>query len=118
MTGERLKEVLYQAHVSQSELARRLEMSQQALNAALSAADIKTGLLERICEALGVDMGFFYPIGKSNNNVNNIKKQSAHNLHNGSGNITENVGPSQDALTIALQQNAELIALLKAEKGL
>lgn len=61
MTGKELKERLSKYGVSQSEIARRLGMSQQSFNQALMANDVKTGLLERIADVLAVSMSFFYP---------------------------------------------------------
>lgn len=62
MTGNRLKEILYEKKVSQSQIAKLLGVSQQSFNQMLAAADIKSSLLERIAEALGEDMSLFYPI--------------------------------------------------------
>ena len=53
MTGNRLKEILYEKKVSQSHVAKLLGVSQQSFNQMLAAADIKSSLLERIAEALG-----------------------------------------------------------------
>ena len=61
MTGKELKTKLSACGVSQSEIARRLDMSQQSFNQSLIVNDVKSGLLERIATAIGVDMTFFYP---------------------------------------------------------
>lgn len=114
MTGETLKTRISSCGVSQAEIARRLGMSQQSFNQALLVADVKTGLLERICEALGVDMSFFYPVGSTNNTTNNIHKQSAHNMHNGSGDIREEKGDNETIAEL-VKQNATLIELLKSK---
>lgn len=66
MTGKELKEKLTECGVSQSEIARRLEMSQQSFNQALVVNDVKSGLLERIAQALGLSMSFFYPTDGNN----------------------------------------------------
>lgn len=66
MTGNRLKEILYEKKVSQSQIAKLLGVSQQSFNQMLAAADIKSSLLERIAEALGENMSLFYPIEGSN----------------------------------------------------
>ena len=68
MTGKELKTKLSACGVSQSEIARRLDMSQQSFNQSLIVNDVKSGLLERIAAAIGVDMSFFYPT-ESNNAV-------------------------------------------------
>lgn len=111
MTGLQVKEKLYQAKVTQADLAKKLNLSSQQMSQALNAADIKSGLLEKICEALGVNMSFFYPEigGTVNNNTTNVRKQSAHNLSTGSGNITEQrqEGASDDIIQKLLESNAK-----------
>ena len=66
MTGKELKTKLSACGVSQSEIARRLDMSQQSFNQSLIVNDVKSGLLERIATAIGVDMTFFYPADNQN----------------------------------------------------
>ena len=61
MTGKELKTKLSACGVSQSEIARRLDMSQQSFNQSLIVNDVKSGLLERIATAIGGDMTFCYP---------------------------------------------------------
>lgn len=60
MTGQRLKEIIFKHKVSQSEIARQLGMSQQSLNQMLTAADVKSSLLERIAQVLNVPISFLY----------------------------------------------------------
>ena len=60
MTGDRLKEILQKLKVSQSEIARQLGMSHQSFNQMLSAADIKSGLLERISQVLDIPISSLY----------------------------------------------------------
>lgn len=117
MTGLELKEKLASQSVSSSTIAKKLGITPQALDSTFKSKDVRSNTLERIAAVLGVDMGFFYPIGTSTTYTqeNNMKKQKVHNLHQGNGNITENAG-NQDALMLALQQNSELIALLKERK--
>ena len=68
MTGKELKTLISDCGVSQSEIARRLGMSQQSFNQCMIVKDVKSGLLEKVAAVLGVDMSFFYPI-KGNNVV-------------------------------------------------
>ena len=65
MTGKELKDILYNHGVSQSEIAKKLGLSQQSFSQMLSSSDIKTSLLERIAGALGVTMSLFYPMDGS-----------------------------------------------------
>ena len=60
MSGENLKTIITDLGVSQSEIARRLNLSQAAFAQMLKVADVKSGLLERIAQVLGKDMSMFY----------------------------------------------------------
>lgn len=64
MKGEEVKNKLNACGISLSEIARRLNMSQQAFSQALNRTDIKTGLIEKICHAINVDLSFFYDCAK------------------------------------------------------
>lgn len=79
MTGKELKLKLSECGVSQSEIARRLEMSQQSFNQSLLVNDVKSGLLERIAQALGLSMSFFYPVEGNNAFANGDKSVAAIN---------------------------------------
>lgn len=124
MTGKELKTKITSLGRTVTEVSSLLEMTPQALNTIFNVSDVKSGTIEKLCRVLNVSITYFYPeyaTDTTNTNMNNIRKQSAHNLHQGSGDIVENAAPSSDPLVIAqqaLQQNADLIALLKAEKGL
>ena len=48
------------AGISQGEVARRIGESQQNISAALKSDDVKTGLVERIAEATGLSVCYFY----------------------------------------------------------
>lgn len=60
MTGNRLRELLTLGNVSIKGLAEKLNMTQPNLSAQFKVQDVKSGILERICEVLGVTMDFFY----------------------------------------------------------
>lgn len=60
MTGERLKEILTKYKLSQTEIAKKLGMSQQSFNQMLSASDVKTSLLERVAVVLEVPVAALY----------------------------------------------------------
>ena len=59
MTGNRLRELLTLGNVSIKGLAEKLNMTQPNLSAQFKVQDVKSGILERICEVLGVTMDFF-----------------------------------------------------------
>lgn len=60
MNGENLRNVLRSTGLSMADIAAKLEMSPQALNQALNAADIKSGLIERVCDVLNISMDKLY----------------------------------------------------------
>ena len=60
MTGESLKIKLIQFKISQSEIARKLKISQQSFNQMLASSDVKTGLIERIAEILSIPVSVLY----------------------------------------------------------
>lgn len=60
MTGDKLKNILLEYKVSQSEIARQLSISQQSFNQMLSSSDVKSSLLERIAAILGISVSRFY----------------------------------------------------------
>jgi len=66
LSGEQLRKILRQKGYSQAKIAQIIGMSQQSFNQMLTAADIKSGLLEKIVEALGENMSLFYPISSTN----------------------------------------------------
>lgn len=110
MTGEQVKHILYVAGIKQNELAKKLGTSQQNLHAALDKPDIKTGLLERICEALDVKMSFFYPDDFDHNDGSSQSTHSATAV--GLGNIAT-TGASDDMVRQLLSQNQQLIDIIK-----
>ena len=60
MKGQTLKERLRREGVSLVQLAEALGMSQQNLSAAFTRDDVKSGFLEKIAQAIGCPVGFFY----------------------------------------------------------
>ena len=115
MKGDYLKKLLKNAGYSPTEIAAKLEVTSQALNSTFNSPDVKSGILEKLCEVLGVGMSFFYPNLYTINNVNNnINKQEAHNISNGSGSITENTSDANkdEMINKLIQQNSELLKLV------
>lgn len=60
MEGKELREILKKRNISVTELAEKLNISQPNLSNQFRVHDVKSGFLERICDALGVKMDFFY----------------------------------------------------------
>ena len=96
MTGQELKDILYQNKISQSEIARKLGLSHQSFNQMLSAADVKTSLLERIAKALDVKMSFFYPMDGNNAVASGNGSVAVTGNNNDVGNVS--IGSNADVL--------------------
>lgn len=107
MTGKELKTKLSACGVSQSEIARRLDMSQQSFNQSLIVNDVKSGLLERIASAIGVDMSFFYP----SDNQNAVASGNGNVA--GNNNVVGNVTIGDAAM---LQERVTMLEKLLEEK--
>ena len=60
MNGETLKTQLLKIEPTLVEVARKLDMSKQNLDAKLSTADIKTGFIEQLAALYDKPIGFFY----------------------------------------------------------
>ena len=115
MTGNRLKEILYEKKVSQSQIAKLLGVSQQSFNQMLAAADIKSSLLERIAEALGENMSIFYPIRPSSVSISDHSNAVATSNGNiaGNNNVVGNVTIGDAAI---LQERVTMLEKLLEEK--
>ena len=60
MRGIDLKEKLNATHISLAEIARRMGISPQSLNSVFNSEDVKSGVLEKLSEALNVPIAYFY----------------------------------------------------------
>ena len=107
MTGQELKQKIAKQNVSALAIAKKIGISPQALNSTFNAADVKSGTIERIADALGVKMSFFYPNDEGNNAVASGDSSIAVN------NITGNIEAGD---TSALQERVKLLEQLLAER--
>ena len=90
MDGKTLKEKLAKTGLSHAEIARRIGVSPQSFSQSLKSSDIKTGLLETLCKALGKDMSFFYDIPSKDIELDRLKKDNEH-LHSILAKIKEDI---------------------------
>lgn len=77
MKGEELKLRLKKAGLSITEIAQSLGVSRQSLSQALSAKDVKTGLIEDLSKSLNVPLSYFYGEGFNQNAVANGSRSIA-----------------------------------------
>lgn len=60
MDGKFLKEKLLNTDYTLAHIAARMGVSSQALNSTFNASDVKSSTLEKLCDALSLDLSFFY----------------------------------------------------------
>lgn len=126
MTGQELKARIAACGISQSEIARRLGMSQQSFNQGLNVPDIRTGLLERIAEATGKPLSYFYPAASATITNESSELHVRNNSGVVSGTNNGSISAGQDAqrlVEILVEANAKkdqqidkLIALLSKQQ--
>nr|DAU43196.1 MAG TPA: helix-turn-helix domain protein [Caudoviricetes sp.] len=126
MTGQELKARIAACGISQSEIARRLGMSQQSFNQGLNVPDIRTGLLERIAEATGKPLSYFYPAASATitNESSELHVRNNSGVVSGTNNGSISAGQDTQKLVEMLveanakkdQQIDKLIALLSKQQ--
>lgn len=126
MTGQELKARIAACGISQSEIARRLGMSQQSFNQGLNVPDIRTGLLERIAEATGKPLSYFYPAASATitNESSELHVRNNSGVVSGTNNGSISAGQdTQRLVEILVEANAKkdqqidkLIALLTKQQ--
>lgn len=116
MSGEQLKKRLNELGITVTALAEKLGITQPSMSAALQVKDVKSTLLENICIAYGLKMSVFYPDDYAVTNTN-MPYAHAQNLHSRKGDInnTNNQGGTDsDMLKKLIEQNTQLISIIKA----
>ncbi len=88
MTGEQVKQRIKVVGVSITEIAKRLNISQQSLSQVLKAADIKTGLIEDISRVLDKPISFFFT-----DNTSEAVSVSSASSDKESLTLSDNTGP-------------------------
>ena len=63
MTGEELKKKLLSVGLQQKDVAQKLGKSQQNVSQMMTAADVRTGLIEELCKAFDLPPSLFYGDG-------------------------------------------------------
>lgn len=127
MTGQELKARIAACGISQSEIARRLGMSQQSFNQGLNVPDIRTGLLERIAEATGKPLSYFYPAASATitNESSELHVRNNSGVVSGTNNgiISTGQKDTQKLVEMLVEANAKkdqqidkLIALLSKQQ--
>ncbi len=108
MKGSDLREILRQENVVIAQLADKLSMSQQNLNAVFTRDDVKSGTLEKIAAALGKPVGFFY--GETYGNVSAI---NGNNNTSVAGNDNTVGSPDNRLLDLLVSKDDQLTMAMK-----
>lgn len=108
MKGSDLREILRQENVVIAQLADKLSMSQQNLNAVFTRDDVKSGTLEKIAAALGKPVGFFY--GETYGNVSAI---AGNNNTSVAGNDNTVGSPDNRLLDLLVSKDDQLTMAMK-----
>ena len=109
MTGNTLKKLILSEGLSVAEVARRLGTSQQNLTCALNKDDIKTGLLERVAEAMGRPLSFFYgetfgPVQSVGNNNSQVTQVAGNYSTTPDSNVLEILKMKDEQLLLTIRQ--------------
>ncbi len=121
MTGQEFKSritiVLAKKGLNQSDVARMLGISQQAFNNRFLVKDVPSGFIEKVCEALNVSILEIYPeVGTHiEQNFNQMGDNSIYNSGENNGTMQTNTSADREIINQLLQQNAELIKMMKAK---
>lgn len=107
MKGEDLKKRLKETSIPMSEIANRLGILPQTLYSAFNADDVKSGLLEKLSEALNVPISFFYGDAYTITG-NNIVNSGSNNAVNASDDRLISLLVAKDEqLTMAMKQTSK-----------
>lgn len=117
MEGRFLKKKLLEINKSQKELAELLGVTAQSVSAILSAKDVRSGTIEKIAQALGLYVSFFY--GEDNLKQNAIasgSKSVAAINSNVSAEDTEVLKERIKSLEALVAEKERLISILLNER--
>jgi transcriptional regulator with XRE-family HTH domain len=121
MKGIELKERLLATHISLTEIARRMGIKPQDLNALFNVQDTKTGTIEKLANALDLPIAYFF--GDNYNVTGNNNATGVNNTINASDERLLTLLVNKDEqLTMAMKQTSkaqsqmdEMIAIMKKE---
>lgn len=117
MTGIELKAILMTNGYTQGDIADRIGESQQNFSSALRSDNLKSGLLERVAEAMGVTVGFLYGEGSqvANASGNNSTAIAGNNIQNSEcARLTELLSQKDEQLTRSQEQINKLLDMLQS----
>ena len=103
MNGIELKERLIETRYTMAEIARRMGIKPQDLNALFKVQDTKTGTIEKLAEALELPIAYFY-----GENFSNICNVTGNNNATATGNNNTVSNSDDRLLTLLLNKDVQL----------
>lgn len=107
MTGSELKDRLIETRYTMAEIARKMGIKPQDLNAFFKVQDTKTGTIERLAEALDLPVAYFF--GDSYN-VSGNNNATATATNNSVATATAN---DDRLLTLLLNKDEQLLLAMR-----
>lgn len=108
MTGIELKERLTETRYSMADIARKLGIRPQDLNALFNVKDTKTGTVERLSEVLELPIAYFYGEAYGSVQIHGSHIATGDNTVNGNDDRLLNLLVSKDEqLTMAMKQTSK-----------
>ena len=107
MTGEKVKSLIFARGYSVAQVAELIGTSQQNLAASLKHTDIRSGLIERIAEALDIKLSEFYGASFGPDPVMTPSTlESSSDFVNTTDKLLELLKVKDEQLTLAMQQTS------------
>lgn len=118
MDGKTLKNELLNRGISAKSIAQKIGISQQNFSAALQGDDIRTGLLEKVAEAIGVSPAYFYTGEDSGTALVGTATQSTviGKQETGTAALEKQLSVKDQQIALKDQQIDRLLALLERWK--
>ena len=108
MKGADLKEKLRTSTYTMAEIAQKIGVSPQNLNASFSSEDVKSGLLEKLSQALEVPLAYFYGDSYNVQGNGNALATGDHSTASSSDDRLISLLMSKDTqLTMSMQQTSK-----------
>lgn len=107
MTGLELKAKLLETRYSMAEIARKMGIKSQDLNALFNVKDTKTGTIERLAIALDMPISYFYGEAFGASSVNGNNNTTA------TGNNNTVSGSDDRLLTLLVNKDEQLLLAMK-----
>jgi transcriptional regulator with XRE-family HTH domain len=107
MTGAALKERLNATQYSLAEIARKMGIKPQDLNALFNVQDTKTGTIERLSKALDVPIAYFFGDSYSVSGNNIVNASGTNTVNTSDDRLISLLMTKDEQLTKAMEQTSK-----------